>query len=70
MLDCIKRMDTLLEGMRSNLSTVKKQRRGWRASAARARKLSLALTKEMKEFRKLSVQAAEEEKNKNCRYVK
>lgn len=70
MLDCIKRMDALLDGMRSNLYVVKQQGRGWRASAARARKLSLELTKEMKAFRKLSVQAAEEEKNKNCRNVK
>lgn len=60
MLDCIKRMETLLEGMRSYLYVAKKQRRGWKASAARARKLSLELTKEMKAFRKLSVHAARE----------
>lgn len=59
MLQSITRMEIIMDVMRDNLHTIK-QGKGWKDSAARARKLSLKLAKEMKEFRKLSVEAARE----------
>lgn len=61
MLNIVESIDHTIADILAELPKVKTKSYGWKAAAARMRKHSLTLEKQMKEFRKLSVVEANKE---------